>query len=313
MPYLVGIDGGGTRTTLALADRDGKEILRRTGPAGLVDPRRPTATAEMLTALVREAFAAAGLEGPAYALCAGLAGVGNVAEREMVESALSREGVARHVTVRSDGETALHGALAGEAGILLVAGTGSIAYGRSEDGRVERCGGWGMVVGDEGSGYALGRAALAAALRDVDGRGAPTRLRPALMQAIGLSLPDAVPPWAGRAEKYEIAALAVHVLRLAAEGDEVATDLARRSAAALAEHAAALVTRLHPWSGPIPVVFHGGVARDPVYGGFLVRALAELAMGLDPREGLADAVTGAVRFARELAQQGEGELAGSVA
>jgi glucosamine kinase len=124
------------------------------GPAGLVDPRRPTATAEMLTALVREALAAAELEGPAHSLCAGLAGVGNAAEREMVESALAREGVARNVCVRSDGETALHGALGGEAGLLLVAGTGSIAYGRSEDGRVERCGGWGMVTGDEGSGYA---------------------------------------------------------------------------------------------------------------------------------------------------------------
>jgi glucosamine kinase len=310
MAYLVGIDGGGTRTTLALADPTGREILRRTGPAGLVDPRRPTAAAEMLSALVREALAAADLDAPAHSLCAGLAGVGNAAEREMVESALRREGVARHVCIRSDGETALHGALAGEAGILLVAGTGSIAYGRSEDGRVERCGGWGMVTGDEGSGYALGRAALAAALRDVDGRGPPTRLRPVLMAAIGVSLPDAVPPWAGRAEKFEIAALAIHVLRLAEEGDEVAVALARASATELAEHAAALVKRLGPWTGPIPVVFHGGVARDTVFGGFLRTALAAVDLGLEPREGLADAVAGAVQFARELAERGEGAFAG---
>ncbi len=310
MVYLVGIDGGGTRTTLALADASGREILRRTGPAGLVDPRRPTATAEMLSALVREALAAAELDGPAHSLCAGLAGVGNAAEREMVESALRREGVARHVCIRSDGETALHGAFGGEAGILLVAGTGSIAYGRSEDGRVERCGGWGMVTGDEGSGYALGRAALAAALRDVDGRGKPTRLRPVLLAAIGLSLPDAVPPWAGRAEKFEIAALAVHVLRLAEEGDEVAMELARSSAAALAEHAAALLKRLGPWSRPVPVVFHGGVARDPLFGEYLRVALDSLDAGLETREGLADAVAGAVQFARELAERGEGAFAG---
>jgi glucosamine kinase len=313
MTYLVGIDGGGTRTTLALADSTGREILRRTGPAGLVDPRRPTATAEMLTALVREALAAAELEGPAHSLCAGLAGVGNAAEREMVESALTREGVARNVCVRSDGETALHGALGGEAGILLVAGTGSIAYGRSEDGKVERCGGWGMVTGDEGSGYALGRAALAAALRDVDGRGPPTRLRSVLLAAIGLSLPDAVPPWAGRAEKSEIAALAVHVLRLAADGDEVAIGLARESASALADHAAALVRRLGPWKRSIPVVFHGGVARDAIFGDYLRASLAEFAMGLEPRDALADAVAGAVQFARELAERDEGAIAGGVA
>ncbi|CAN5710237.1 BadF/BadG/BcrA/BcrD ATPase family protein [soil metagenome] len=301
MSYIVGIDGGGTRTTLALADQSGHEILRRTGPAGLVDPRRPTATAEMLTALVRESLAAAGLEGPATALCAGLAGVGNAAEREMVESALVREGVAQSVCVRSDGETALHGALSGEAGILLIAGTGSIAYGRSEDGRVEKCGGWGMIVGDEGSGYALGRAALGAALSDVDGRGPPTRLRPVLLNALGLSLPDAIPPWAGRAEKSEIAALAVHVLRLAEEGDSVAERLARASASALADHAAALVRRLAPWTAPIPVVFHGGVARDPLYERLLMEELAELDVGMEPRDGVADAVTGAVRFACELA------------
>ncbi len=303
MSYLIGIDGGGTRTTLALADEAGNEILRRTGPAGLVDPRRPSASAEMLTALVREAFAAAGLEGPAVSLCAGLAGVGNAAEREMVESALARESIAAHVCVRSDGETALHGALSGEAGILLISGTGSIAYGRSEDGRVERCGGWGMVVGDEGSGYKLGCAALAAALCDVDGRGIPTRLREVLLEAIGLSIPDAVPPWAGRAEKSEIAALAVHVLRLAEDGDEVAIRLARHSAGSLIDHAGALVQRLGPWTARVPVVFHGGVARDPYFRTCLIEALDALDLGLVAREGVADAVTGAVRFARELAEQ----------
>lgn len=303
MGYVIGIDGGGTRTTLALADESGGEILRRTGPAGLVDPRRPTATAEMLTALVREALASAGVSGPAESLCAGLAGVGNAAERMMVETALRREGIAVEVCIRSDGETALHGALGGEAGLLLIAGTGSVAYGRSEDGRVERCGGWGMVVGDEGSGYAIGRAALAAALEDVDGRGPPTRLRPVLLAALGLSLPDAVPPWAGRAEKSEIAALAVHVLRLAEEGDEVAVALARGAAGSLAAHAGALVRRLGPWSGTIPVVFHGGVARDPCFSAYLREAITAIDGRIEHREGLADAVTGAVRFASELADE----------
>src|SRR5690606_18298443 len=126
---------------------------------------------EMLTELVREAFAAAGLPGPAAALCAGLAGVGNATERGIVEESLRRAEIAERVMVRTDGETALHGALGGGEGILLIAGTGSVAYGRAPDGRVERCGGWGMVVGDEGSGFAIGRASLTAALQSVDGRG----------------------------------------------------------------------------------------------------------------------------------------------
>jgi glucosamine kinase len=308
MAYVIGIDGGGTRTTLALARMDGTEIFRRTGPAGLVDPRRPTASAEMLTALVREALAAAGIEGPAASLCAGLAGVGNAAERSMVENALRREEVAMAVCVRSDGETALHGALGGAAGLLLIAGTGSVAYGRAEDGRVERCGGWGMVVGDEGSGYAMGRAALAAALADADGRGEPTRLRAVLLAALGLSLADAVPPWAGRSEKSEIAALAVHVLRLAEEGDAVALRIARGAAADLAAHARALVQRLGPWSGPIPVVFHGGVARDPFFEACLSDAIRQLGLGVVPHEAMADAVAGAVQIAVVQAR-GEAEAA----
>jgi glucosamine kinase len=303
MGFLIGIDGGGTRTTLALAQDDGHEVLRRTGPPGLVDPLRPTATPEMLAALVREAFAAAGADGPALALCAGLAGAGNAVVREVVETALASEGLARTLCVRSDGEIALHGALGGEAGLLLISGTGSVAYGRSEDGRIERCGGWGMVVGDEGSGYAIGRAALWAALQDVDGRGPPTRLRPVLMDSVGAFVPDAVPPWSGRAEKAEIAALGVHALRLAAEGDEVAARIVRGAADALAAHATALIARLGPWTGSIPVVLHGGVARDPTFGRYLRCALAAADPRLQPREALADAVTGALRIARELAEQ----------
>lgn len=299
MSYLVGIDGGGTRTTLALADLAGRELLRRTGPAGLVDPRRPAATAEMLAELVRDTAASAGLRGPGRALCAGLAGVGNPSERDAVQEALRREAVAGLVRIRSDGEIALHGAFAGEAGLLLVAGTGSVAYGRAEDGRIERCGGWGMVVGDEGSGFAIGRAALTAALRSVDGRGPETSLLPVLLHALGLPSPDSVPPWAGKAAKSDIAALAVHALREAEKGDGVALDLVRGAASQLAEHAAALARRLAPWSAPVPVVFHGGTARDPIFSHVLRERIARLDLDLQPREAQADAVTGAVRLARE--------------
>lgn len=299
-PYLIGIDGGGTRTTLAIADAQGHELLRRTGPAGLVDPRRPAATAEMLTGLVQEALALAQLPHPVSALCAGLAGVGNRAEREVVETSLRRAGIADRVVVRSDGQTALHGALGGGPGILLIAGTGSVAYGRSEAGVVERCGGWGMVVGDEGSGYAIGRAALCAALRAVDGRGEGTELVGALLGALGLSTPDAIPPWAGRADKAEIAALAVHALRLAGEGDPPARAVVARAAEDLADHAGALLLRLGPWTAPVGVVLHGGVARDPAFVGYMERELARLRPVVELRDAAADAVTGAVRFAREL-------------
>ncbi|MBV9109162.1 MAG: N-acetylglucosamine kinase, partial [Gemmatimonadetes bacterium] len=256
---FAGIDGGGTKTALALADDDGRELARRVGPAGLVDPRAPAATAEMLAALVREALAEAGIAEKPVALCAGLAGVGNERERAEVEAALAAAGVAERVQVTTDGAIALEGALGGRAGILIIAGTGSVAYARGEDGRVERCGGWGMIVGDEGSAWSLGRNGLAAALRAADGRGAETALLPHFLRLLELDGPSGIPPWVGRAEKAAVAALAVHVIDAAAAGDAVAAALVRREAGELAAHAAALARRLEPWSATIPVVFHGGV------------------------------------------------------
>ncbi|MBW3630269.1 MAG: hypothetical protein KY464_13350 [Gemmatimonadetes bacterium] len=303
MSILLGIDGGGTHTTLALADSKGKELARRTGPAGIVDPRDPEAAAAMLARLARETMTDAGLQGPASVLCAGLAGVGSIEERSTVQEALLRAGIAERVLVRPDGETALVGAVGGGPGILLIGGTGSVGWGRGDDGRVEHCGGWGMMVGDEGSGFGLGRAALAAALRGHDGRGPATALLDTFLRELDLASANDVPPWVGRAAKSEIAALAVYVVRAAVAGDEVAERLVQEGAQALAEHAAALVERLAPWVAPPPVVLHGGLARNATFGEAVRRALAALPMPLQAREPVGDAVSGAVRLAWMAADQ----------
>jgi len=296
--YYIGIDGGGTRTTIALADDAGLELARRSGPAGNVDPRRPLAAVETIVRLVRELLAEATVTAPVEALCAGLAGTANVVEREAVWGALEREGVAQRVVVCSDGEIALEGALMGRPGVLLVGGTGSVGWGRAEDGRIERCGGWGMIAGDEGSAYGLGRASLAAALRSYDGRGAETELRSRLLEALGLAHPDALPSWAGRAEKGEIAGLALHTVRLAEGGDGVAVELVREAAGELAEHAAALIRRLGPWRSPAAVVLHGGLARHPLYARLVVDSLRGLELTFQMEHAAADSVAGALSVAR---------------
>lgn len=300
MTVFAGIDGGGTRTTLALADDDGRELGRRVGPAGLVDPRQPAATADMLAALVREALAEAGVDEKPVALCAGLAGVGNEKERREVEAALAASGVAGRVCIVTDGEIALEGALGGVPGILLIAGTGSVGYARGAGGRVERCGGWGMIVGDEGSAWSLGRNGLAAALRAADGRGPQTRLLPHLLALLELAGPEAIPPWVGRAEKAAVAALATHVIDLAQAGDAVAGELVTREAGELAGHAVALARRLEPWEGPVPVVFHGGTLGAEFYAAAVTRALHVSAYPFEVRPGVADAVAGALGYARRM-------------
>lgn len=300
MTVFAGIDGGGTRTTLALADDEGRELLRRVGPAGLVDPRHPAATGDMLAALVRDALAEAGVDEKPVALCAGLAGVGNEKERREVEAALAAGGVAERVRVTTDGEIALEGALGGGAGVLLIAGTGSVGYARGADGRVERCGGWGMIVGDEGSAWSIGRGGLTAALRAADGRGAETVLLPHLLEHLKLSGPRTIPPWAGRADKAAVAALAIHVIDAAEAGDAVATEIVEREARELACHARALAHRLEPWDGAIPVVFHGGTLGAEFYAGAVTRALAATGCDFEVRPGVDDAVAGALGYARRM-------------
>lgn len=298
MGYFVGIDGGGTRTTLGIADVDGREILRRVGPAGLVDPRRPTATAEVLVSLVREAAAAAGFDGPADGLCAGLAGAVHESERSVIEEAFVRAGVAERVQIVSDGQIALFGAFSGGPGILLIAGTGSVAWGRSVDGRIGRCGGWGMIVGDEGSGFAIARAGLTAGLRAFDGRGPGTNLSRILLDVIGLAVPEALPAWVGRAEKSEVAMLAVHVIRACERGDDVALEIVRSAASDLANHVQALSVRLGPWEGVVPIALHGGVATDPVFDPFLRDRIVQTVANSTIVPPAADAVAGALRLAR---------------
>jgi glucosamine kinase len=295
-PYLAGIDGGGTRTTLVLATADGEELARRAGPPTLVDPRNPLQSAELVIRLLAEGRAEAGLDVRPLSLCAGLAGVGNPVERHQVEEALA--GVADHVRVVSDGEIALQGAFGDGAGILVIAGTGSVAYGRAEDGRIDRCGGWGLVLGDEGSGYAIGRAGLSAALRAVDGREPETALLARFLEVLGLDGPRSVPPWAGRAEKARIAALAQHVFAIAGDGDMVAERIVSEQAMQLADHVTALARRLGPWSGEVPVVFHGGALGAPFYAAAVRERLDAAPLSrYAVRPAHADAISGALSIA----------------
>lgn len=294
---MIGLDGGGTATRIALADGHGRELLRRTGAAGLIDPQRPGAAAVPLIRLIRDAAAEAEVPLPTAALCAGLAGAGTPAHRDAVRDELAIAGVADRIVVVPDGEIALKGALAGAPGVLLVAGTGSGAWGRGEDGRLARCGGWGGVVGDEGSGYAIGRAGLRAALRAADGRGEATALLPELLAALDVAEPEDIAAWAGRAAKGDIAALGPVVIRVAESGEPVAAGIVDAAADDLTRHVDALVERLGPWSEPVAVIFHGGVLGEEAIAGRVEARLAERTVAVERRQAAGDALAGAIRMA----------------
>jgi glucosamine kinase len=256
---VIGIDGGATSTRAVVLDDRESELGRgQAGPA-LTDGNGGTIEIDALAMAAERAAEQAGLTLPVAALCAGLAGVGREEERATVEAALGTRGIASTSRVVTDAEAAFYDAFAAGPGILVLSGTGSIAWGRAEDGREARAGGWGSLIGDEGSGYDIGLRGLRAAQRAADGRGSETELLARLNTQLGAGGPEDLVIWTASAAKSEIAGLALPVCDLARAGDAVAATIVDVAVASLTSHVAALLARLAPWNEPPGLALGGGL------------------------------------------------------
>lgn len=306
--YLfVGIDGGATRARAVVTNAEGKVLGRAEGPATLVQPADPTAVAEDLARLAARAVDHVQRSGSTVptrpaALCCALAGAGREPARALVEERLRGLDPAERVLVVTDAEAALEDAFGQGPGLLLIAGTGSIAWARAEDGRVARAGGWGTTLGDEGSAYALGHGALRAIARAHDGRGPATAMTAAVLRHTGGDAPERLVDWAGSAGKREIAALARIVTAAALAGDGEAGKLVRQAIADLVAHIAALHRRLRPWSR-VPtlamsgaLIAPGGPIRTP-----LLEAVRAAGIPFAELDRDVDAAAGAAALARAAA------------
>jgi N-acetylglucosamine kinase-like BadF-type ATPase len=299
-PLFVGVDGGGTRTRAVVLDAAGGEAARVVGPAGIVRPDDPCAAADAVSALTREALRQAGPGQPPpvrpAALCCGLAGAGRDTEREAVRVALLLADVAAQVFVVGDAETALEDAFGPAPGALLIAGTGSIAWARAEDGRMVRVGGWGQLLGDEGSGYQIGLQALRCVARSADGRAPPTALAGALLAATGSGEAGDLIRFAAGATKGEIAALTPAVLQCCLAGDAAACSVRDAAVRALVEQVLAAVRRAGLAAPEVALagglLEPGGPLREPVMAALRLAAPAAVV-----REAPVDAARGAARMA----------------
>lgn len=303
---VLGIDGGGTRTRCLVADLSGSVLGEgHGGPANALVVGRQTAVASLVEAVGQALQAAGRTPDDVRAVCAGLAGAGQREMQETLARALAAAlalpaGVP--VQVVSDARVALAGALQGRPGAILIAGTGSIAYGLDDSGKLHRAGGWGWILGDEGSGFTIGRQALSAGLAALDGTGPATVLGDRICAAWKLrQLSEAVPrvytdPSAARTE---IAALVPLVVQAVGEGDAVAAEILARAGRDLAHLAAALLRRMalaEPLVATTGGVLNGVAAvRDE-----LIRRLAELMPGARVVESAASPAAGAVLMAREM-------------
>ena len=169
MPYYLGIDGGGTKTTCAVGDESHLLATATAGPSNIVRVGDVQAR-ESLQQSVRQACAAAGITPAQVArTCVGGSGAARPELAEIVRRALT-EIIPTPIDVVGDIQTSLVAAFDAGPGVIVIAGTGSIAYGRDQQGRTARAGGWGFAIGDEGSAHWIGRAAVSAILRAADPR-----------------------------------------------------------------------------------------------------------------------------------------------
>ena len=263
--YL-GVDGGQSGTVALIADESGKVIGR--GQAGACNH---VSSAEGRTKFlhavehsIQEACREAGLDANAVsfsAACLGLSGGAHDKEpyaRELIRSAKFK--------FTHDAEIALSGATGGDAGIIAIAGTGSIAFGRNEDGKTARAGGWGYVFGDEGGAFDLTRRALRAALQNEEGWGPQTSLRGLLLGATGAANANELLHrfYTSEYPRTVVASFAPLVSRAAEEGDTVARAIVKEAAAKLAWFVEGVYRSLFNSEATVQVAYVGGVFKSGV-------------------------------------------------
>ncbi len=296
--WVGGVDAGGSHTEAAVGDASPRIRARARGPSGAARPGEIDAAGDTIAVTVEGATTAAGASLPLAALVVGAAGAGTPDVQEALITILRARHLADRIQVTTDATVAFESVFPKAPGIVLLAGTGSIALARNAAGEWHRAGGLGWRIGDDGSGYALGRNAIVAVA------GSPgSALAVALARAAGLHAPSALPAWVEDASPAEIAALAPAVIAVAEEGD----GEAGRLMSAAAEDLVALVLALLPKVGAgetVPVALGGGLldAGGPVRKQVVHRLVGQT-QGIVVSNRKIDPVAGAMSLAVRLLEE----------
>ena len=260
---VLAVDGGGTKTEAWLGAAGEGTVVGR-GRAGPSNPRSAgwNNASQQIDRAVAAAFVDAGLEpGPVAAAVLAVAGTASAEHRATLLGWARQRGLARRVRHLNDAEPLFHAPAMPGWGVGVIAGTGSFAFGVTRTGKSARAGGWGYLLGDEGSAYAVGLGALRAMTRTEDGLAAATELGAAVAEY--LEVPD--PRAAARAidaaadPRRLVASLASLVSRRAAAGDPLARELLSQAAVDLADVVAAVARSLQLRARPFPLALSGGL------------------------------------------------------
>lgn len=291
--FIAGIDGGGTHTRLELRTAD-NTLLRRQefGPFNL-----NAIGEDAFRARLREVFTACGKMADCARLCVGGAGISNPEVGRILEAELNTAGFAGRWKLCGDQEIALRGAMDGP-GMAVIAGTGSICFGKNAAGETARSGGYGHLIDDGGSGYALGRDVFSAAVQALDGRSEDHAILDAVLEKLGSAEAGAIVSFVykGTTDKAAIARFSAIALELAKSGNQRACKILELGAEELHALAAAVQRRLNLQGCPIALL-GGLLSEGNAYRRRVEARLSPLGPVIYPAH---DALWGAAQMAWEL-------------
>src|SRR5262245_13762120 len=257
--YVLGIDAGGTKTVGLLADETGAVVSEsRAGGANLAT-QGELQVEKVLHGVIESVVT----REPVVAVCLGIAGVDRPSDEAVIRGILRRLGHRQAVRVVNDAVIALVAGAPERTGVVLLAGTGSIAFAEHPSGRTARAGGYGYFLADEGSGYWLGHQALRAVVRAVDARGPETQLTALVLGALGVAaVPELVPiVYEKGLQRTEVARLAGLVQQAGDLGDAVANAILDQAAQELILAGRSVARQVGFGDAPYRVVLAGGAFR----------------------------------------------------
>jgi N-acetylglucosamine kinase-like BadF-type ATPase len=302
--FFLGIDGGGTKTHAVITDSSFRVIGE--GFSGAGNPLRAGLEEAVLHVeqAVADACEQAGLElEDIDSACAAIAGINHPIHYHTMKDALDDALRIAGLDLVTDARAALEGALDGKPGVVVIAGTGSIAMGIDQAGRQARAGGFGPTLSDEGSGYDIARRALQAVVSAFDGRSPQTSLSELICRKLGVASPSDLPGviYNSDSEPVDIAHLAELVDEAARSGDEVAREILTTAGRELGNLAISVIEKLELGSLSFRVACVGSVFRS---GEFVLEPFREAVLAAAPRAQIGPPLyapaIGAAKLAREL-------------
>lgn len=306
---VLGVDGGGSKTVGLLADQQGNILSRHEVRGTNPNVVGFEAAAKTLFQLIHTCCDDARCEPlELQSLVFGIAGLGREADQKRISdevNKLFKKEIQKPLPLSmiTDARIALEGAFNGGTGVVIIAGTGSMVIGKTSRGDIHTAGGWGRLLGDEGSGYFLGREAIVTLTQHLDGRGDAGKLKEVFARKFGWESRDHIIA-AVYQEKFDVASLAPVVIETATNNDVVSQRIVQRAAALLVEQARVVVMKMGI-ARKVGLVMCGGlVEKETTYANVVHMKILKLLPQVDIRPALHSPAHGAVLMALERLKKG---------